>query len=196
MKKRPILNEDISLEDFKDFYWLKSELLAFCRSKQINASGGKKELEDRIILFLTTGERVQIKNQKKSTKTTDWRYGELSVSTIIDDHYKNNYNVRDFMRKIIGSRFHYNVDYLEWIKNNKGKTLADAAKAWLHIESLKKSGAHTRPIAPQFEYNTYIRDFLTANPKKTKAEAIRFWNIKKTQRGSKKYHANDLNFEI
>ncbi len=43
--KRPELAITISVSDFKNHYWLKSELLSFCRANRINTSGGKMELE-------------------------------------------------------------------------------------------------------------------------------------------------------
>ena len=40
-KERPILGNKINIKDFKDFYWLKSELMSFCREVGISSSGGK-----------------------------------------------------------------------------------------------------------------------------------------------------------
>ena len=53
---RPNLTKDISVESFKDFYWLKEELQSFCREIGISASGSKIEISDRIEIFLRTGE--------------------------------------------------------------------------------------------------------------------------------------------
>lgn len=35
---RPYLDENISIEDFLDFYWLKVELQDFCRKKGMRTS--------------------------------------------------------------------------------------------------------------------------------------------------------------
>ena len=64
MDKRPVLNKEISVEDYKNFYWYKEELIEFCRSENISKSGGKIELANRIIQYLQTGEE---KNSKKKT---------------------------------------------------------------------------------------------------------------------------------
>jgi hypothetical protein len=50
--KRPALSDQLSVDDFKDFYWLKKELIAFCKTKGINQTGGKLEIAERIITFL------------------------------------------------------------------------------------------------------------------------------------------------
>ena len=41
MDTRPNLTKEISI---KDFYWLKSELMKFCKDIGINCSGGKIEI--------------------------------------------------------------------------------------------------------------------------------------------------------
>ena len=38
---RPKLDENISIENFQNYYWLKKELVDFCRNLGINTSGGK-----------------------------------------------------------------------------------------------------------------------------------------------------------
>jgi len=57
---------------------------------------------------------------------------------------------------------------------------------------LKKDPNYIKKIAPQFEYNTYIRDFLKDNPDKTKKDAIDYWKIKRSKRGKNKYSKKDL----
>jgi len=57
---------------------------------------------------------------------------------------------------------------------------------------LKKNNKKTTKIAPQFEYNQYIRDFMADNLNSTKAEAIKYWKLKKLVRGSNKYNKSDF----
>ena len=52
---RPELNDTISPQDFKDFYWLKEELVTFCKTKGISSSGGKIEIADRISRLRAAG---------------------------------------------------------------------------------------------------------------------------------------------
>ncbi len=49
-----------------------------------------------------------------------------------------------------------------------------------------------KEIAPQFEYNKYIRDFMKANPNMTRKDAITYWKLKSAQRGSNEYDEKDL----
>ena len=68
LNKRPNLNKDINLKDFKDFYWLKEELVTFCREIGINSSGGKIDIANKIEVYLRTG-KIERKRTSKSGKT-------------------------------------------------------------------------------------------------------------------------------
>lgn len=54
---RPELTKSISIQDFKNFYWLKEELQRFCREHEMSASGSKIEIAKKIEVFLLTGEK-------------------------------------------------------------------------------------------------------------------------------------------
>lgn len=41
MTERPALNKDLDSRTFRDFYYLKEELLDFCRENDLPVSGGK-----------------------------------------------------------------------------------------------------------------------------------------------------------
>lgn len=48
---RPELTNNISVQAFKDFYWLKEELQLYCRENGISTTGSKIEISDRIEMF-------------------------------------------------------------------------------------------------------------------------------------------------
>ncbi|MGH1366541.1 MAG: DUF6434 domain-containing protein [Calditrichia bacterium] len=194
MDTRPELDPTISEQDFKDFYWLKEELVAFCRSVGINPTGNKTTLEERISSFLQSGELKKTVRAKSSEPTSnfDWRKEKLTADTVLTDSYKNNQNVRGFFAEYIGKRFRFNIIFMDWIKMNYGKTLADAAEAWLQIEAEQKSRTKPKEILPHLQYNRYIRDFLAGNPDKSMQDAIHYWKIKKNKRGDNLYCREDL----
>ena len=68
MNERPILNKDLDGKTFRSFYYLKEELVIFCRENNLPVSGGKLELTDRIAHFLDTG-KVSEGSIKRKTKT-------------------------------------------------------------------------------------------------------------------------------
>lgn len=186
---KPILNKTISIIDFRDNYWLKKELIDLCREIGINQSGGKLDIVARIERFLEVGEIITVSSQKKTkiSSSFDWNNEELSLGVVITDSYKNTENVREFFKKLIGKHFRFNVEFMNWMKSNVGKTLEDAAVEWREIALRKKNNSGKKVIAPQFEYNTYIRDFLADNPSLSIKDAIKSWKIIRDMPGKKIY---------
>ncbi|MBC8181058.1 hypothetical protein H8E88_08035 [candidate division KSB1 bacterium] len=91
MDKRPKLNKNIKIEDFKDFYWLKEELVEFCRIEDLNKQGGKIELADRIEEYLKTGKIIH-RHEKPNIKPKskfNWNREAITLQTKITDNYKN-----------------------------------------------------------------------------------------------------------
>jgi hypothetical protein len=192
---RPILNKRLSATAFSSYYWLKAELLSFCSAEGLPCSGSKCELIQRIIHYLNTGE-IQVLQNKKPQSKFDWKKAPLYRSTVITDNYTNGANVRAFFKREIGAHFRFNVPFIEWMKNNTGKTLEDAIEEWERIYKNKKDPKHSSTIAPQFEYNRYIRDFLNDNPNLKLKDAIKHWKIKRTLKGTNQYSSTDLTFDV
>ena len=190
---RPILDKNISLTDFNDFYWLKEELVKFCKENHIPSTGGKIEISDRIRSFISTGKVTQNKAKPvKKISSFDWSTEKLTVNTTITDNYKNGENVRSFFIQEIGKHFSFNVIFMNWIKQNIGKTLGDAVDEWNKINELKKDKNYVSEIAPQFEYNRYMRAFLADNPNLSSKDAMKYWKIKRAKRGTNEYERSDL----
>ncbi|MFB4471718.1 DUF6434 domain-containing protein [Oceanobacillus caeni] len=184
---RPNLTKKISIKEFKDYYWLKEELQTFCRVNRISPSGSKIEIANRIETFLRTGEikkpiRTSRINKKMEPKS------ELSLDTVITESHRCSQDVRAFFKTVI-PKFHFSTYIQNYFKNNVGKTYRDAVNAWYEEEKRKKDPSYKKSIAPQFEYNQFIRDFF-ADPKnqgKSQNEAIKAWNNIKKLPGSNKY---------
>ncbi len=191
---RPPLDKDISPRDFEEFYWLKKELHSFCKAEGLPSTGSKRELATRILSYLKTGEKPKRYSSKTSRPRSrfDWSKEVLSPATIITDNYSNTENVRSFFTHHIGPGFRFRVPFMRWMKDNTGKTLGDAMEAWQVIEQSLKSGS--KEIAPQFEYNRYLRDFCQDNPDLSRDIGIKLWKIKKQRRGSNAYEQSDLDF--
>lgn len=192
METRPNLNTNISVKDFKEYYWLKSELIEFCKTEGLQRTGSKIEISESITNYLKTGVKAVRKTKSKTKCHFNWNTEKLSRQTVITENYKNSENVRAFFKNEIGPRFKFNVQFMNWMRNNQGKKLEEAIEAWQTIETNKKTSSSPKEIAPQFEYNRYIRDFMADNPKSSRESAIKLWKIKKSQRGHNLYHREDL----
>lgn len=186
MKQRPDLELSISSEIFRSYYYLKEELIAFCRREGLQTSGGKEELTERIAKYLDTGEKsVSVHAVHKNCSD-----GEITLDTLIEPSFVCSEKHRMFFRKMLGNRFTFRVDFQKWLKSNTGKTYRDAVEAYRQIVAERRKGGGS--IGKQFEYNTYIRDFFNENPGRTLDEAIRCWKHKKSLPGAHRYESADL----
>nr|WP_144926635.1 DUF6434 domain-containing protein [Paenibacillus bovis] len=186
---RPYLTKDISVESFRDYYWLKEELQLFCRENEMSTSGSKIEISDRIETFLLTGEIIKPIRKSRVHKNKEPQT-DLSLDTVITENHRCSQDVRAFFKTVI-PKFHFSTFIQNYFKNNVGKTYRDVVNAWYEEEEHKKDPSYKKKIAPQFEYNQFIRDFF-ADPKnqgKSREEAIEAWNEIKKLPGSNKYES-------
>lgn len=186
MCERPCLNKEMDANTFRSFYYLKKELVEFCRENNLPVSGGKIELTERIAYFLETGNVP--KTISKVRKITNM--GTITRDTIIEPDIVCSQNHRAFFKEHIGKSFSFNVTFQKWLKNNAGMTYVDAINAYYQIMEDKKKVKTS--IDKQFEYNTYIRAFFEDNHDKSLEEAIKCWKYKKGLRGHNRYERSDL----
>jgi len=164
MNERPALDKHLDSRTFRSFYYLKEELVVFCRKNKLPVSGGKVEITDRIACFLDTAKVLTV-----STKTkTVVDLGRISEDTKIEPNFVCTEKHRAFFKEKIGKNFSFNVIFQKWLKTKK------------------------TTIDSQFEYNTYIRDFFAYNNGKSLEEAIKCWKYKKGLQGHNRYEKLDL----
>ena len=187
MSERPALTKNLSNEAFRSFYYLKEELVTFCRESGLPTSGGKVEITSRIAHFLESGEIMEPVKKSRAAKPA---IGVLMESTAIEADFVCSEVHRAFFKTKIGSQFSFNVAFQKWLKANAGKTYAQAAEAYYQILEDKKKGKTT--IDKQFEYNTYIRAFFEDNKARSLQDAIVCWKYKKGLRGHNGYERTDL----
>lgn len=186
MSERPVLDKNLDGKTFRNYYYLKEELVDFCRKNGLPVCGGKLEIADRIACYLDTGEvRTAQKSHKKITQVF-----EINENTQIEADFVCSEKHREFFREQIGNTFSFNVAFQKWLKNNSGKTYKEAVAAYYHILEDKKKGK--TQIDKQFEYNTYIRAFFADNRGRTLEDAIRCWKYKKQLAGHNRYEKSDL----
>ena len=186
---RPELARNINPEEFLKYYWLKEELLTFCKEYNISGNGCKQDITGRILHYLLTGD--VLKSISKPAVSKRKYLNDLSLDAEISDNYKNDETHRDFFKEVIGVHFKFNIQFMNWMKKNVGKTYRDAVNEWIRIYNEKNTGKKY-DISSQFEYNQYTRDFFSANSYLTRVEAIKCWKYKKSLPGTNKYEESDL----
>ncbi|MFK7981190.1 MAG: DUF6434 domain-containing protein [Saprospiraceae bacterium] len=190
--KRPDLLDIKTEEELRQWYWLKAELVAYCKAIKISYVGNKAEITDRIARILTTGIVEIKKTNKKGKPNSNWAKEILTLETIITDSYKNGTNTRNFFKKQLDEKFKFNIVFMDWMKANCGKTLKDAVEVWLALEARKKNKNFKSTIPTSNQYNQYMRDFFADNPDKTIKDARKYWLLKRSLSGSNKYERADL----
>ncbi len=186
MSERPTLKTDMDVETFRSYYYLKEELIAFCRSNDLSTSGSKINITDRITHYLDTGEKLSSQHISKAKPDI----GLIEDDTLIEPNFVCSEKHRAFFKGRIGKGFSFNVAFQKWLKENTGRTYGQAIEAYCTIMEEKKHGKTT--IDRQFEYNTYIRDFFTDNQGHDLGDAIKCWKYKKGLRGHNRYEKADL----
>ena len=193
--KRPFFEDIKTGKEFKRWYWLKEELVAICKQCNLPFSGGKFDLQDRIAYALDNDGQLLKRPKIKKTSNFNWANEILTPNTIITDNITFGPNFRNFMKTEIGKKFNCHGDFMDWVKENPGKTLQDAINQWQILEDRKKDPNFKREIADHNMYAQYTRDFLKNNPGKTIRDAKKYWLLKKqlpTESGFIRYEKKDL----
>ncbi len=174
---RPELTAATTATDFRSFYWLKQELVDFCRANRLATGGAKQEISARIERFLATGERQAPTGEFR--RPTGVMPAQLSRETMITPSFRCSQQLRAFFVAEIGPHFHFDRTMREFIKHGAGKTLGQAIEVW---QSAAAQPAAESEIDTQFEYNRHMREFFKANQGATLPQAVKAWREQRAQR--------------
>jgi hypothetical protein len=176
-------------EELYGTYYLKEDLIKLCKEHSLPTSGSKENLLEYICNFIENKPVDKIKSKTRNHNSNNF---EPELEKVIDENYSNNEIHRAFFIKTIGNNFKFNVSFMNWMEEHKGKkTYEEAVKMYNKITLDKKSGKKIK-IAKQFEYNQYTRDFFEDNPGLSREDCIKCWNYKKNQRGNHQYNKEDI----
>jgi len=195
--KRPQITNVKTGSELKRWYWLKKELVDFCKKTKINYSGSKFTILSRLANAIDHPTRIAanstaIKKIKKR-KSNVWSGTILTLDTVITDRYTNGANTRKFFMEKCGNKFHFSIPFMAYMKNNVGKTLRDAVGEWERIQIQLKDKNFESKIPEGNQYNQYIRDFFKDNPGLTLKDARHFWSLKRSLPSERhKYEQKDL----
>ena len=185
MENRPELNRSLDGKTFQNYYYLKEELIAFCRQEGLQTTGGKDVLTERISHYLDSGIKLTSKTSSRSADVSD-----ITEDSLIENDFVCSQKHRAFFEEKIGKGFTFNVVFMKWLRSNAGKSYRDAIEEYNSIIEKKKKEKTT--IDKQFRYNTYIRDFFAENQGRTLEDAIICWKYKKGLPGQPRYEREDL----
>lgn len=169
-------------KELKRWYWLKKELVSYCKVVRLSYKGSKFEILSRMAKNLD-GHATQLnpllKTKKRQSLAFNWSKESLTLETEITDSYRNGPNVRKFFVEYCGDNFHFTIAFMQWMKANVGKNLKSAVAEWERLEKLKKSKSFKSSIPEGNQYNQYLRDFFIDNPTKKITDARLCWKLKR-----------------
>ena len=186
--RRPKLTPRISVSNFKSFYWLKEELVAFAREHGLGVGGKKLEIAGRIERFLKTGKRPATRRRMRP-RGRDSGAG-ITCSTRVDG-WVCDAATRAFFEAECGPGFHFTVALNRMGKAAKGKglTYGDLVDAWRAEKERRKDPNYKPRLGKAGEYNRYVRAFFAdpRNAGKALEDAVAGWNRVKNVRGPRVY---------
>ena len=168
---RPALSAKLSEAEFASWYWLKDELVRFCRNEGLAVSGSKQEVAQRLSAYLA-GKKLPAKRVVPRQKGTMPR--AFGLDTVIGPGWRCTQELRAFFVAHVGKGFRFNRALRTFISTSHGSKLRDALAHYK--ESLL---SHEEPIEGQFEYNRHMREFHAENPGATHADAVESWWLKR-----------------
>jgi len=190
---RPDIEDVSDAETLQNWYWLKAELVALARLQGLSAAGNKADIRASLGAYFDEATvSPQPYSKRKKPNSATWSKAVLTEATVITEDISFGPNVRGFFKQSIGKRFSCTSEFMAWVKANSGKTLQDAIDHWQWLEALKKDPNFKREIAPENQYNRYIRAFFDDNPGARMDRARACWLAKSRLPGKPVYDPGDL----
>ncbi|MDF1683127.1 MAG: SAP domain-containing protein [Legionellaceae bacterium] len=182
----------LSADVFRQHYYDKQALIKFCREVGISTVGLKQDLNDRIELFLQTGQMVQTKHNRKNHGKPDSDLG-LSLDRYVVN-YKSDLITRAFFQEHIPEFTGFSAYVQKWLKaklaDGERLTYADVIekhKAYLLEKKQHKSRGEATTVAHEScQYNQFNIDYAhDGEPKIHSAQEA--WLLVRNSAGEKTY---------
>jgi SAP domain-containing new25/Domain of unknown function (DUF6434) len=169
---RPSLEPQIPVTEFRRWYWLKSELVTFCRQNCLGIAGSKPELAARIDAYLSGNAAPTVMQAKRNGLMPE----KFTSNTIIGAGWRCSPALGAYFRGVCGAGFRFNAAIRMFIHEGQGKTLGEAAS---HYKRSVAPGAPRQPIIAQNQYNQHTRDFFANHPNATRKNCLEAWHSKR-----------------
>ena len=185
-------------DDLQDFYWLKIDLISFCKKNNLSSQGGKLDLIARIKTYFLTGCKTDFQLIKKTGGIKD--SAKLISKNTIVKNYNNDIGTRKFFVDQLGEKFKFNAYLRQFTDKNNitpNMTYSDLVEGCILFESKKKSPDAENIIPEQFEYNQFIKDYFQHECDATLKTAISAWKNVSSKKGENTYtHFKFINKNI
>ena len=185
-KSKPALRREISVADFKSYYWSMADVTRFARRLGLSPQGNKPDLSARIERRLRgLPDERPVQQRSKGPRDSD---KALRPETPVVN-YKSDDATREFFQRNIGPHFHFTYHLNQYRLANANLTYSDLIREWMAEYERRQDPKYRAPIASHGEYNRYIRDYFNDERNKGKSlrDAVVSWNAAKRGRGDRRY---------
>ena len=197
MKQKTKLSTAMSVTQFENGYWYASELKEFAEGIGISSTNKlrKDELEQAIKLFLETGKiKTPTKRSLSTSGKKDIERGlSLDLAVVV---YTNDKATKDFLeresqklapglKRKSGARYRLNRWREEQLVRGARITYGELVKEYVRLSQTTEPFAHI----PHGRYINFVSDFLAAEKRATREQAIKAWEKLKALDVPKNYRS-------
>jgi len=173
---RPALIANLEASEFLRWYWLKADLIAFCRERGLPTAGSKQEITQRVAEHLAGRAVPTVRSLRRATSSMP---DEFTPNTVIGPGWRCSQQLRLFFEAECGKGFRFNAALRSFIATGAGQPLSEAVRAY---KASLQDGP--QPIAGQFEYNRHMREFKAQHPGSSHKQAVAAWWVKRGTPGA------------
>ena len=185
-RRPPTLDPSIGLEEFRETYWMKADLVRFLRELGLPTDGAKPELEARIERRIR-GEPEPPRCRRSAVSGRDSDRPLTRETPVVND--KSDAATRAFFRREIGPEFHFTWHVNQFRQRHEGLTYGDLVDEWRAERDRRRDPSYRARLARHGKWNRFVRDFFAdpANRGRTIADAAARWRVVKETPGDHRY---------
>lgn len=172
---RPVFSRELSADEFRRWYWLKSELVAACRLLRVSPTGSKPELTERILAALS-GAAIPANTPRRTRGAMPTCF---TLETRIGEGWRCNAALGQFLRAHVGRGFRFNAAVRAFVHTQVGQPVSAIVACY---RSSIVPGAPKPALPPQFEYNRHMQSYAREHPGATRAEVLAAWKDRRARR--------------
>jgi len=172
-RQRPRLTNQLTAEEFQAWYWLKRELVDFCRREGLPTVGVKTEYTTRVVAHLAGQPAPPV---LPTVPRRGVLPAALTPQTCVAAGWRCTRELRDFFVQHCGPGFRFNAAMRQFVHTQVGRPLADG------IEIYRRSLEERSEMGAQLEYNRHVREYFLHNPGATAPEMRAAWWLKRAAR--------------
>lgn len=191
----PNFNKNMTINEFKSYYWYREDLVNICRKLDLDYDGSKDELEKRIIAYLN-GNILESKRKNLNKKRMNKKMTDVTAEMkIIEGGFKFNNAARDFFKTYFNTdKFTFNREMVLAVReaeenNDLNMTVQDLIDIYTKKKNINKELLNSSKQTCQ--WNNFYKDLCHDSRcdifnKKMKVASI-LWKIVKQSNKTKEY---------